>query len=95
MENCLTFNGRRPPMEDDLQWKTTSNGRRPPIEDDLKILKVVYLSNHLLNPNQICNVSLVDQSEVCRGLKRRLCLMEDDFKLLRVELLCTGLILVK
>ena len=27
---------RRPPMEDDLQWKTTSYGRQPPIEDDLQ-----------------------------------------------------------
>ena len=31
-----TFNGRRPQMEDDLQWKTTSNGRRPPMEEDLQ-----------------------------------------------------------
>jgi hypothetical protein len=33
-------NGRRPPMEDDLQWKTTSNGRQSPMEDNLKILNV-------------------------------------------------------
>jgi hypothetical protein len=24
-----TFKWRRPPMEDNLQWKTNSNGRRP------------------------------------------------------------------
>ena len=29
----LTSNGRRPPMEDDLQWKTTSNGRQTTMED--------------------------------------------------------------
>jgi hypothetical protein len=40
-----TSNGRRPSMEDNLQWKTNSNGRRPPIEDDLKILNVEYLNN--------------------------------------------------
>ena len=31
---------------------------RPPIEDDLKILKVEHLSNHLLDPTQILNLSL-------------------------------------
>ena len=36
----LTSNGRRPPMEDKVQWKTelqwkkTSNGRRHPLEDN-------------------------------------------------------------
>jgi hypothetical protein len=30
------------------------------MEDDLKILKVEYLSNHLLDPTQILNLSLVD-----------------------------------
>jgi hypothetical protein len=33
-KQCLIW--RRPSMEDDLQWKTTSNGRRPPMEDDLQ-----------------------------------------------------------
>ena len=28
------------------------------MEDDLKILKVEYLSNHLLDPSQISNLSL-------------------------------------
>ena len=32
----MTSNGRQPPMEDDLQWKTTSNGRRPPLEVDIQ-----------------------------------------------------------
>ena len=40
--------------------KITSNGREPPIEDDLKILKVEYLSNHLLDHTQILNLSLYD-----------------------------------
>jgi hypothetical protein len=31
-----TFKCRRPPMEDNLQRKTTSNGRQTPMEDDLK-----------------------------------------------------------
>jgi hypothetical protein len=44
----MTSNGRRPSMEDDLQWKTTSNGRRPPMEDDHNILKVENLSSHSL-----------------------------------------------
>ena len=26
----------RPPMKDELWWKTTSNGRGPPMEDDLQ-----------------------------------------------------------
>ena len=54
------FKRRRPPMEDDLQWKRTSNGRQPPMEDDpngrrppmedyLQALKVEYLSNHRLD----------------------------------------------
>jgi hypothetical protein len=45
--------GTNPFNEDDLPWKTTFHGRRPPIEDDLTILKVEYLSNHLLDPTQI------------------------------------------
>ena len=42
--------------------KTNSNGRRPLMEDNLKILKVEYLSNHLLDQNQILNLSLYDKS---------------------------------
>jgi hypothetical protein len=30
------FQKKGPPMEDNLQWKTTSNGRRPPMEDNLQ-----------------------------------------------------------
>ena len=32
------------------------------MEDDLKILKVEYLMNHLLDPTQILNLSLDDQT---------------------------------
>ena len=32
------------------------------MEDDLKILKVEYLSNHLLDPSQILNLFLDDQT---------------------------------
>jgi hypothetical protein len=38
----------RPPMEDDIYWKTTSKGRRHIMEDDLKKLKVKYLGNQVL-----------------------------------------------
>jgi hypothetical protein len=41
-----------------------------PIEDDLKILKVVYLRNHLLDTTQILNLSFDDTSP----------LNEDDFQ---------------
>ena len=30
----LNFDGRRPLVEDDIQWKTTFGGRRPSVEDD-------------------------------------------------------------
>jgi hypothetical protein len=30
----MTSNGRRTPIEDDLQWKTTSNGRQLLMEDN-------------------------------------------------------------
>ena len=31
----VTFDGRRPSMEDDLLWKMTFDGRQPFMEDDL------------------------------------------------------------
>ena len=34
------------------------------MEDDLKILKVEYLSNRILDPAQILNLDLGDQSKV-------------------------------
>jgi hypothetical protein len=32
----MEFNGRRPSIEDDLQWKITFNGRRPSMKDNLQ-----------------------------------------------------------
>ena len=64
--------------------KTTSNGRLPQniksrisqqpligpiIEDNLKILKVEYLSNILLDPTQILNLSLDDQIILYKFIK--------------------------
>ena len=39
------------------------------MEDDLKILKVEYLSNHLLDNSQILNLSLVDQTIFYKSFK--------------------------
>ena len=58
-----------PLNQDDLQWKTTSNGRQPPIDDELEILKVKYLINHLWDSTQILNLSLCDQTLLCKSFK--------------------------
>ena len=47
----------RPPMEDDIHWKTTSKGRQHIMEDDLKILKVKYLGNQVLDHTQTLDLS--------------------------------------
>ena len=57
------------------------------MEDDLKILKVKYLSNHLLDHTQILNLSLDDQTIFYKFLKWRLPQMEDDLKILKVKYL--------
>ena len=62
------------------------------MEDDLKILKVKYLSNHLLDPTQILNLSLNDQSLLYTFFKWRQPPMEDDLKLLKVEYLSNPLL---
>ena len=49
--------------------RTNSKGRRPPKEDDLHILKVEYLSNHLLDHTQISNLSLYVQTIFCKSFK--------------------------
>ena len=41
------------------------------MEDDLKILKVEYLSNHLLDRTQISKLSLNDQTIVYKFFKWR------------------------
>ena len=48
------------------------------MEDNLKILKVEYLSNHLLDHTQILNLSLVDQTIFYKSLKWRWPPMEDN-----------------
>ena len=47
------------------------------MEDDLKILKGEYLSNHLLDPTQILNLSLDDQRILHNALQWRLPQMEE------------------
>jgi hypothetical protein len=39
------------------------------IEDNIKILKVEFLSNHLLDHTQILNLSLNDQTILYKSLK--------------------------
>jgi hypothetical protein len=58
------------------------------MEDDLKILKMEYISNHLLNHSQIRNSSLDDQTVFYKSLKWRRHLLE-DLKILKVEYLST------
>ena len=41
------------------------------MEEDLKLLKMEYLSNHLLDQTQIWNLCLYDQTIVYKSLKRR------------------------
>ena len=57
------------------------------MEDDIKILKVEYLSNHLLDHTQILNLYLDDQTIFYKYLKWRRPPMEDDLKILKVEYL--------
>ena len=79
-------------MEYKLQWKTTSHGRQPHMEDNLAILKVEYLSNHLLDPTQILNLSLDDQTILFKLFKWRRPPMEDDLKILKVEYISNHLL---
>ena len=53
----------------------------PPMEDDLKILKVEYISNHLLDLTQILNLSLDDQIILYKFFKWRQPPMEDNLHL--------------
>ena len=61
------------------------------MEDDLKILKVEYLSNHLLDHTQILNFRFDDQIIFYKSLKGRWPSMEDDLKILKVEYLSNHL----
>ena len=66
--------------------------RGPPTEDDLKILKLEYLSNHLLDLTNILNWSLYDQSIFSQSFKWRRPPMEDNIKILKGEYLSTLLL---
>jgi hypothetical protein len=48
------------------------------MDDDINILKVEYLSNTLLDHNQILNLGLDDQTIFYKSLKWRQTPMEDD-----------------
>ena len=62
------------------------------MEDDFKILKVEYLSNHLLDNVQILNLSLDDQTTFYKYFKWRRPPMEDDLKILKAEYLSNHLL---
>ena len=67
--------------------KTSSNEGWPPLEDNLKIIKVEYLSNHLLNYAESLTLILDDQTIFYKSLKWRQPLMEDKLKILKEEYL--------
>jgi hypothetical protein len=71
-----TSNGRQPPTEDDLQWKT----------------KVKYLSNHLLDLTKILNLYLDDQTILYKSFKSRRPQTEDNLKILKVEYISNRLL---
>ena len=48
------------------------------MEHDLTVLKVEYLSNHLLDHTPILNISLDDQTTFYKSLKWRQSPMEDN-----------------
>ena len=59
---------------------------------DLKILKLKYLSNHLLDHTQLLNLSLDDQTIFYKSFTGRHPTMEDDLKILKVEYLSEHLL---
>ena len=61
------------------------------MEDDLKILKVEYISYHLLDHSQILNLSLDNQTIFYKSLKWRWPPMEDDLQILKEEYLSNHL----
>ena len=62
------------------------------MEDDLKVLKMEYLSNHLLDHTNILNLSFDDQTILNKSLKKRLPSMEDDLKILKWQYLSNHLL---
>ena len=57
------------------------------MEDYLKILKVEFLSNHLLDHTKILNLSLHDHTIFYKSPKGRQPSKEDDLKIFKVEYL--------
>ena len=55
------------------------------MEDNLNILKVEYLSIHLLDPTPILNLSLYDQTILYNPFKWRQPQMENNLKILKVK----------
>ena len=62
------------------------------MEDDLKILKLEYLSNHLLDLTNILNWSLYEHSIFSQSFKWRRPPMEDNIKILKGEYLSNPLL---
>jgi hypothetical protein len=55
------------------------------MEDELKIIKVKYLSNRLLDPTQILNLCLDDQTISYKSFKWRQPPMEDNLNIFKVK----------
>ena len=62
------------------------------MEDNLKMLKVEYISNHLLDHTQILNLILDDQTIFYKCLTLRQSPMEDNLKIFKVEYLSDHLL---
>ena len=62
------------------------------MEDNLKILKVAYLSNNLLDPNQILNLSLYNHTVLYKSFQWIRPSMEDKLKISKVEYLSNRLL---
>ena len=62
------------------------------MEDSIKILKVEYLSNHLLDHTQILYLMLYDQTIFYNTLKLRRLTMIDNLNILKVKYLSTHLL---
>ena len=57
-------------LDDQTKFYKSLKGRRPLMEDNLKLLKVVHLSNHLLDHIQISNLCLDDQTILYKSLMK-------------------------
>ena len=80
-QNQKYMKWRRPPMEDDLQWKTTSNGRRPPN------IKSWISQQPLIGSSSNFKLKLRGPNQNKKYLKWRRPPMEDNLKILKVEYL--------